>query len=168
MQTTPPTQPPPITPTFYATWYRLSPNTSFSQATVLRTNGPHSRIRFIPASDFSGRTSFSFVAWDTTDGLEDGTLTNATSSSETDAYSTRSVMLSAVVQPVNDAPILSNQAFNLTSILEDDTRSFGDDVGDLILGVSDIDFSDTVFGIAIILADEEDGTWQFSTEGGRS
>ena len=167
MQTTPPTRPPPITPTFYATWYRLSPNTSFSQATVLRTNGPRSRIRFIPENDFSGRASFSFVAWDTTDSLEDGRLTNASSSSGIDAYSTQSVTLSVLVQPINDAPVLSNQAFNLTSILEDDTSSFGDDVGDLIHGVSDVDFSDTIFGIAVILADEENGTWQFSTDGGR-
>ena len=166
IQTTRPTQPT-IVPTFFATWHRLSPNTSVTQATVLRANGSRSRVRFIPASNFNGRASFSFVAWDTTDNLADGSTTNATSSSGTDAYSTQSVAISVRVQAVNDAPLLSNLTFNLTSILEDNTNSFGDDVGDLVPGVWDVDLSDTVFGVALILADEENGVWQFSTNGGR-
>ena len=167
LQTMPPTQPP-ITPTFTATWYRLSTNTSLAQARVLSVNGPYTRIRFIPDKDFNGFTSFSFVAWDTTDGLQNGDTMDAMSQSDTDPFSSEYVTISVEVQPVNDAPILSNTTFNLSTILEDDVTLYGDDIGDLIIGVSDIDIADTIFGIAITLADEENGVWQFSTDGGDS
>ena len=157
---------PPVQPSFYATWYRLSPNTSLSMATVLRSDGNRTRVRFVPHQHFFGEATFTFTAWDVSNALEDGTVTNATSASVTDPYSSDSVMITVEVIPVNDAPLLTNMTFNLTQILEDDVNSYGDDVGDLLEGVSDIDITDTVFGIAIVLADEENGEWQFTTDGG--
>ena len=157
---------PPLQPTFYATWYRLSPNTSVSMATVLRSHGNRTRVRFVPYQHFNGEASFRFAAWDVSNALDDGAVVNATSSSSTDPYSSDTVTITVQVDPVNDAPLLTNLTFNLTQIAEDDVDSFGDDVGDLLEGVSDIDISDSVFGVAIVLADEENGEWQFTTDGG--
>ena len=155
----------PVQPIFYATWQRLSPNTSLSMATVLKSDGNRTRVRFVPYQHFFGEASFSFAAWDVSNALEDGTITNATSASVTDPYSSDTVTITVQVDPVNDAPLLTNMTFNLTQILEDDVNSYGDDIGDLLEGVSDIDITDTVFGVAIVLADEENGEWQFTTDG---
>ena len=157
---------PPIEQTFYATWHRLSPNTSISMATVLRSDGNRTRVRFVPNQHFNGEASFSFAAWDVSNNLEDGAITNATSVSPTDSYSSDAVTITVQVDPVNDAPLLTNMTFNLTQILEDDVTSIGDNVGDFLDGVSDIDVSDAVFGIAIVFAEEENGDWQFTTDGG--
>lgn len=89
--------------------------------------------------------------------------------SETDAFSSNSVSITIQIEPVNDAPLLSNETFDLTAILEDDIDSIGDDVGDVIFGrVTDVDRFDTSFGIAVVLADEENGEWQVSTNAGRT
>ena len=163
---TTPLNQPPIMPTFYATWYRLPNNTSITMATVLKSEGETTRIRFIPNQDFNGEVSFQFLAWDQTNGLENGARTNASFTSNTDAYSSEYTEVTVTVTPVNDAPSLANTTFNLTSILEDETNSFGDDVASLLLGVTDVDSSDAIFGIAVVLADEENGEWQFSTNEG--
>ena len=160
--------PPPIMPMFYATWQRLPSNTSLAMATVLRADGESTRVRFVPQQNFDGQASFCFVAWDASNGLSDGVITNATSTSNTDPYSSDYVTINVELQPVNDSPLLTNLTFNLTSIEEDDVMSFGDDVGDLLEGVSDIDITDINFGIAVVYADEENGEWQFSTDGGSS
>lgn len=167
-ETTPLTQPP-VAANFSATWQRFPVNTSLTYATVLRANREHTRIRFVPNRDFDEIVQLTFVAWDTTGvSLEDGTVANATSKSQTDPFSEGTMRVYVSVQSVNDAPVLSNQTFDLTSIYEDDVSSFGDDVGDLVLGVSDVDSSDLEFGIAIMFADEENGVWQFSTDGGQT
>ena len=165
-----PTTPPPvpeIETTFYATWYQLPNSTSITMATVLRADGNRTRLRFVPNKDFNGQTSFSFVAWDVSNELDNGVVTNATSASLIDPYSSGQVEVTLDILPVNDAPLLSNLTFELTSIEEDDVISYGNDVSDFLLGALDIDTGDVVFGIAIVEADEENGVWQFSTDGGR-
>ena len=160
----------PAPPPFYfrATWYPLPNNTAITQATALRLNGSSTRIRFIPNKDFNGEVTVSFVLWDAIDGLADGTVTNATSMSRTDAYSSQFVMLIGSVTPVNDAPLLTNTTINLTKILEDDRDSDGDDVSSLTVGVSDIDVNDTVFGVALVDVDDSNGMWQYSIDSGLS
>ena len=146
-------------------WYHIPDNSSIQYATVLHLNDFKSRIRFIPNANFYGNVTISFVAWDTTDQLEDGTITDATSKSMTDPYSSQSVTLTVTVEPVNDAPMLSDTIVNMTQINEDYSISIGDEVSLFVSGVSDIDFNDKVFGIAIIYVDDN-GIWQFSTDGG--
>ena len=157
-------------PPFYfsATWYPIPNNTILSQALALRLNGSTTRIRFVPNKNFNGMIFISFVLWDATDGLPDGSITNATSTSRTDPYSLQHVTLRGTVTPVNDAPLLLNTTVNLTSIMEDDRSSEGDDVSRLITGISDIDANDTVFGVAIVSTDDSNGMWQFTTDGGLS
>ena len=166
MSTTPPTSPD-IQPTFYATWYRLPNTTSITMATLLRVEDNRTRIRFIPIKDFNGQTSFGFVAWDVSNNLDNGVVTNATSNSGIDSFSSSSVQIILNVLPVNDAPLLYNITVQLTPIEEDDITSSGNDISDFLSGVSDIDVLDTTLGIAIVEADETKGAWQFTTDGGR-
>ena len=158
----------PIHPTemFTGTWYRLSNSTKSTMATVLRADGNRTRVRFIPFNNFEGRTKFSFKAWDVTDALRDGSQADTSSLSGTDPYSSELVQITVRVEKVNDAPVLSSMTFNLTSIVEDDVSLFGDAVSHLVEGVSDIDVSDYMFGIAVVLADEGNGLWQFSMDRG--
>ena len=149
-------------------WHPLPVNTSLSYATVLRVNGDTNRLRFVPHKDFNGNVSFSFVAWDTTDHLSDGSITNATSVSRTDPFSDETVTITATVSPVNDAPLLSNDTVSLMSILEDDVNSVGNDVGLLTSGITDIDTSDLIHGVSIIETDSDNGTWQYTTDGGNT
>ena len=154
-------------PTFSATWQPLSPNISLSEAVVLSADGQKNRIRFVPNRDFNGEVALTFVAWDTTDGLEDGTVTDALSVSEIDSFSSDIVTIAVTVVPVNDAPLLPNNTLlSLSSILEDDVLSAGDDIAELTDIITDVDTSDTSFGVAIVEADEENGTWEVSTDGG--
>ena len=153
-------------PTFSATWHQLPTNTSISQAVLLSSNGQKNRIRFVPNRNFNGKVSFTIKAWDTTD---DGTVTDALSVSKIDSFSSETITFDITVLPVNDAPLLPNNTIlALSSILEDDILSTGDDVSQLIGIISDVDMIDTSFGIAIVEADENNGRWEVSTDGGIS
>jgi subtilisin-like proprotein convertase family protein len=161
--------PGPFEPTFSATWQPLSGNISLLQAVLLSSNGQKNRIRFVPNKDFNGEVAFTFVAWDTTDGSADGSVRDASSLSAIDSFSSEAATIDIIVVPVNDAPLLPNNSFlSLTSILEDDIFSSGDGIGDLTDIVTDIDKFDTSFGIAIVEAEEENGQWQVTTDGGLS
>ncbi len=151
-----------------STWYTIPDNTSLYYATVLRLNDSYSRLRFVPDHNFNGNVSISLVAWDATDELEDGSITDANSVSETDPFSTKSVSLTVLVQAVNDAPLLIEANVIMTDILEDDVNSKGDEIALYVSVVNDIDVVDTVFGIAITFADNENGEWQFTTDSGQT
>ena len=166
---TTPTAPPTPMQTFSATWYRLSNRTSSVMATVLRANGARTRIRFVPSRDYEGSTTFSFKAWDLTDEILDGKIVDTTSTSTTDAYSSAHVTITVAIDMVNDSPFFTGpMTFNLTNIVEDDRLSEGDEVRDLVVGVADVDIQDRLFGIAVVRADEENGVWEFSLDGGAS
>ena len=156
-------------PTFTATWHPLPATTSITEAVLLSADGQKNRIRFVPNRDFNGRVDFTFVAWDTSDGAEDGEVMDATSVSSTDPFSSDAVVIDITVDPVNDAPLIpANSTLSLFTILEDDYNSLGNEVGDLVTIISDVDISDTTFGIAIVEADEENGQWEVTTDGGLS
>jgi len=82
--------------------------------------------------------------------------------------------ISVTVTDGNDAPLLDNSgASTLTAIDEDETNNLGDLVADIIASgaggdpITDID-AGAVEGIAVIGADDANGTWQYSTNGGGS
>ena len=154
---------------FSAIWLPVPASVSQRTAVVVELNGEASRIRFVPYKDFNGNVSVSFVAWDLSDGIKDGTINvDATDVSPIDPYSNTSRTLTVQVMEVNDAPVLSAITFNLSKILEDDTMSVGDAVDILVTGVTDVDKLDTEFGVAIVGADEALGRWEFSLNGGEN
>ena len=154
---------------YSANWVPFSENTSIIESVVLRVNGTTTRVRFVPSKNFNGESTLRFVAWDSSDGLSDGSITDASDLSDIDPFSSDHRILTVTVNRTNDAPLLSPSiSFNLTTILEDDSDSSGDPVEELLSGVSDIDLVDTEHGIAVIGVDEKYGEWQFSVDGGGS
>ena len=147
-------------------WVPIPNNSSLHYATVLRLDSSYSRIRFIPDDDFNGNVTISLVAWDATDALDDGSITDAASLMETDPFSSQSVVLTATLEAVNDAPLLNGVTINMTTILEDDVQSDGDSISLFVSGIHDIDVVDEVLGIAITFADNQNGEWEFTTDGG--
>lgn len=159
----------PESPLFKATWRVVESNVSVNNAVVLHlvVNGTN-RIRFVPNKDFTGYSSLRFVAWDASDGLRDGTVTSAVSTSETDAFSSDWREVTVRVNPVNDAPVIPSETFTLKTIDEDDRSSSGDSVSALLIHVFDIDTvgkEEVGTGIAIVSADSANGDWQFSEAG---
>ena len=154
---------------YSANWVPFSENTSIIESVVLRVNGTTTRVRFVPSKNFNGESTLRFVAWDSSDGLSDGSITDASDLSDIDPFSSDHRILTVTANRTNDAPLLSPSiSFNLTTILEDDSDSSGDPVEELLSGVSDIDLIDTEHGIAVIGVDEKYGEWQFSVDGGGS
>ena len=151
---------------FLATWVAINDNVSTAEALVLRLNSSFTRIRFVPNRNFAGNVTLTFVAWDSSDGHEDGSIIDATDQSLTDPFSNSSRTFRVQVVMENDAPLASSREFDLTTILEDDMQSMGDAVEDLIAGTSDVDEMGLVQGIAITGATEGYGIWQFSINGG--
>ena len=151
---------------FAATWVPINDTVSTAEALVLRLNSSFTRIRFVPDRNFAGEVTLTFVAWDSSDGREDGSIIDATDRSLIDPFSNSSRTFRLQVIMENDAPLASGRTFNLTTILEDDMHSIGDAVEDLIAGTSDIDEMGLVEGIAITGATEAYGIWQFTINGG--
>ena len=65
-------------------------------------------MRFVPDRDYFGIAQIVFMAWDTTDGLEDRSTTNATSLTTTGPFSSDTRVISVRVLPQNDAPLLNS------------------------------------------------------------
>ncbi|MDT8421905.1 MAG: tandem-95 repeat protein, partial [Desulfuromonadales bacterium] len=105
-------------------------------------------LYFVPATDWSGVTSFSFSARDNT-GFLDPTPATAVIN----------------VLNYNQAPVLSGSN-DLTPINEDDYTNGGTRVAELISGqISDANPAD-LQGIAVYAVDDSNGTWQYSLDGG--
>ena len=153
---------------FAATWVPINGTVSTTEALVLHLNSSFTRVRFVPDRNFAGETSLTFIAWDASVDLEDGSITDATDRSLTDPFSNSSQTFTVMVVMENDAPVAFGRTVNLTTILEDNVQSTGDAVEDLIAGTSDIDQMGPVEGIAITGANEAYGIWQFSINGGTS
>ncbi|MBD2342645.1 choice-of-anchor Y domain-containing protein [Anabaena subtropica] len=133
------------------------------------------RIRFLPNPNFSGTADINFYAWDQTSGTAGSTAnilpTNPFGGSGTGgstAFSTAYEGASITVTPVNDtAPTLSNGNVTLPSIDEDTpiVSNRGSLLADLVRGlISDSDPDPQ--GIAVIGADNSNGSWQYSLDGG--
>ena len=154
------------------TWGAIRNDTNITTALLLRARA-NNFVRFVPNPDFNRNASITFVAWDASDGMSDGSSRMARSRSQTDPFSEEFRRMVLRVVPVNDAPLLDvGVQPQMTPILEDDVRereSLGDDVGIFLSALSgdvDVDVTQHEFGIAVIGADGANGFWQVSTNGG--
>ena len=145
-------------------WIPIPTNLSVNYALALESSSKN-RIRFVPNSDYNGIVPVDIVAWDRTDGSNNGEFIRAQSRSNIDAFSNETLTILLTVRPVNDAPVLQEIPINLTTILEDDYNSTGDSVLSLLQYVYDVDQPNQL-GMAIIGADQENGTWEFTSDGG--
>ena len=142
-------------------WLNINSNVSLYDALLLTADADN-YIRFVPMSNFYGNVSFSFVAWDASDGYKDGER-RSTSSSPTknlDAFSHDARTLTLRVIPVNDAPVLISSEIDMPNILEDYYTSYGESVQYFTVVGEDVENS--VFGIAIVSIDNTNGVWQYT------
>ena len=101
------------------------------------------------------------------DGTE--TISDSIQFSLSDGVHQQTVDLDVVVNPVNDAPVLTTGTFSFSDVLENNTNPIGNTVADLLNSsprnpVSDADGTNT--GIAVIGIDDSNGQWEFSIDGG--
>jgi VCBS repeat-containing protein len=86
---------------------------SKSSATLLEADGAgKNRVRFLPGRYFFGTATITFKAWDTTDGLADGTTGADTGTGGNNSpYSSDSVSATVQVLAVNQPPTPANDAY---------------------------------------------------------
>jgi hypothetical protein len=83
------------------------------------------RVRFVPAANFSGASSIAFRAWDRTSGVA-GAVVSIVPDGGTTAFSTASATSSIHVTPVNDAPVrIAGTLAPLTVLENSGTTSLG-------------------------------------------
>ena len=146
-------------------WYNIS-HATLEWATLL---DPNSDIRFVPVLNFHGSSSFSFKAWDQSQGSVPGSnQSTVVSNSYSGPFSINSTTATLAIEPVNDSPILEGE-MSIYSITEDVLASgnLGSRVDDVILGhYSDIDsvleYNTTQMGLSVIWVDNTFGRWQHS------
>jgi hypothetical protein len=88
----------------------ISPNwqpfVNVSNTSAVLLNG-EARIRFVPNPNFSGSASFLFRAWDQSGGRASGTTSvDVSVNGGITPYSTATEIVTIIVNPVNDAPIV--------------------------------------------------------------
>ncbi|MEO5329138.1 MAG: DUF4347 domain-containing protein [Magnetococcus sp. THC-1_WYH] len=132
------------------------------QALLLRSED---QIRFQPGSlNTSDTASFSYYAWDQTQGLGgQGTKVDASLRGGTTTFSTASDTASI---RVNVAPTLDSAATPaFPTITEDQTTNAGVIVSSLLGGASDLDVG-AARGLALYGLASGNGTWQYNTGSG--
>ena len=89
---------------------------SDTQATLL---DPTALIRFVPATDYNGVSTFVFKAWDQTTGTTGDTAVDVTTDGGSTAFSATVEAVVQQINPVNDAPL----ALASGAILPEDTTA---------------------------------------------
>ncbi|MFO7092750.1 FG-GAP repeat domain-containing protein, partial [Limnospira platensis] len=102
-----------------------------SETNALLLDGS-SQVRFVPNPDYRGEATYNFRAWDQSDGLSVGTTADVSTNGGTTAYSGDTATATITINPVKQAPILSQTEFTLTAIDEDSTDHTGDNLGTII------------------------------------
>jgi ELWxxDGT repeat protein len=124
------------------------------------------RVRFLPAANFSGSAVLKYRAWDRTQGNA-GEQFDITATGGATAFSIATDVATQFVREVNDAPILDTTGQTMLDPLSTSGSNPGTLVKDLIEGhVTDAD-AGAVFGVAITNAELSSfGTWQFTLNNG--
>lgn len=121
-------------------------------------------VHFVPDGKNGGTAGLSFRAWDRSSGTAGGTASTTANGGAT-AFSSETATASLTVVGVNDAPVLTaTDTVQLPAISNRDGATTPVSVSSL-LSSSDVD-SGAQKGIALVAADVERGTWQYSLNGG--
>lgn len=164
--------------TTHGTWqYSLNGGTTWFSLGIVSDNSARllasdssTRIRFIPATGYLGSASLTFVAWDQTTSTN-GEKTNATVRGGITAFSATPETANVAVLPPNHAPVLNGSGNPTLPTIANNNPGNGVLIGELIstmspLGsITDAD-SGASKGIAVIGANNVNGTWQFSLNNG--
>ena len=111
----------------------------------------------------------------TSDRLVDDTINFEFTLEDSAGQRSAGATSSLSVNATNDAPVLNNAGLNtLTAIDEDNFNSDGNTIAHIIASsgladaITDADDPDAPEGIAIFTAEQTNGTWEYSTDGGNS
>jgi VCBS repeat-containing protein len=125
-------------------------------------------LRFVPDQQNANSATLTYRAWDRTDGGTEGSKVDISTNGATTAFSTALDTASITVTALNDAPVLAD-TFVPMDVVNEHARApigaVGILVGSLTGGLSDVD-TGSVAGIAVVGADNSDGTWHYSTNDG--
>ncbi|GAA6619819.1 DUF4347 domain-containing protein [Scytonema sp. NUACC26] len=149
---------------------------SNGEARLLAADGG-TRIYFQPSLNFNGSVSpaLTFRAWDQTGTVNNeninGSIGNATISGGSTSFSSTSANAVITVNPVNDAPTLTEAQVTFPAINNNagvPIGAVGTPVSSLVrLGDNVIDPDvNAVTGIAVINANNSNGTWFYSSDNG--
>ena len=143
-----------------ATWTAFGSVSSSSALLLISTT----QIRYIPDGQNGETATFSFKAWDQTTGTAsiNGTPSYADpgTGGGTSAYSSQSAGASMTVTSVNDAPGMPGVPLGSTS--EDVTKTWS---VSWLAGFSWDSDTGALKGLAIVGADNSNGTWQYTLNG---
>ena len=129
---------------------------SDSSALLLRATD---KLRFVPDALNADSASVDFRAWDQTEGSA-GSKVDASSNGGATAFSSATETASIAVTAVNDAPGMPG--VSLGSVNEDGSKTWL--VTDFVSGSWDVD-DGALKGLAIVGADNSNGTWQYTLDG---
>ena len=135
-----------------------------SDASALLLNSA-AMLRFVPDADYNGTATIGYKAWDQSSGSNGDTSVDTTTGT---AFSAASETASITVTAVNDAPVLDNAGSpTLTAIAENTAAPSGNTVAEIVIdgSVTDAD-GGAVEAIAVTRVDDDNGTWEYSTDGG--
>ncbi|NOS88637.1 MAG: DUF4347 domain-containing protein, partial [Methylococcaceae bacterium] len=148
-------------------WFDIGP-VSDNQALLLRATD---YIRFIPDGKNADTASVTYRAWDQSSGAPgsyaDTTAAHAPIPDDTSAFSIAHDTATLSIYALNDAPQLADTNLNLFQF-EDapaPVGAVGDTLDSLLGGISDVD-NGALLGIAIVGADDSQGRWYYSLDGG--
>ncbi|MGN6548111.1 MAG: beta strand repeat-containing protein, partial [Aureliella sp.] len=146
------------------TWLALG--TPSSTTARLLAADANTRIYFQPTANYNGTlaSAITFRAWDRTSGTN-GSTADTSANGGTNAFSTATDTASLVVNPVNDAPVLSTSGPVGGYPTNENTASTAATVSSLLTagGYSDVD-SGSSSGVAVIGV-IGNGKFQYSTDG---
>ena len=127
------------------------------------------RVRFVPATDWSGSATLTFGAWDATSGTA-GTYAGLSSTGSTSSFSTETDTATITVSPINDAPVFNTSYTpTMTDITEDvaDASNTGTQIATMVADGSMNDADGTaVESIYVTTVDTVHGSWQYKVGAG--
>jgi VCBS repeat-containing protein len=124
-------------------------------------------IRFAPDGENGGEASFTYRAWDRTEGHA-GCTADTTTNGGTSPFSTATDKVTLAVASINDAPVMTPDHMTLLPITEDDVGNAGQPVWTFLChAISDVD-NGAVQGIALTGTTDGNGHWEYSLDGGSS
>jgi hypothetical protein len=129
------------------------------------------QVRFVPTADWNGTATFTFRAWDQSQGSAQNYFDiSTTGTGGISPFSTATDTAEITVTPINDPPVLDDtQSPALTAIDEDNTASTGDTVAAIVVdgSITEPTFGESpVEAIAVTAVDDANGTWQYDNGGG--
>ena len=124
------------------------------------------KVRFVPAGNYTGTAKLTIRAWDRTVGANGGPG-DATVTGGSTAFSSASAEASVTITPVNDPPELSTTTGRALTAVTGGQPNPGTPVASLIAGlVSDVDGDPQGIAITAIVGTGGGGTWEGSIDSG--